>query len=76
MNAVEAYLKLPWSFCEAYGKRSTLVGCVSPARLRSFKREGALKRGASDMLILLPGLSLFPDDRCPEWQAFARYRVS
>jgi len=59
MNSVEAYLKLPWSFCEAYGKRSTLVGCVSPARLRSFKREGALKCGASEMLMLLPVLCHF-----------------
>ena len=59
MNSVEAFLKLPWSFCQAYGKRSTLQGCFSPARLRSFKREGALKCGASEMLMLLPVLCFF-----------------
>jgi hypothetical protein len=59
MNSVETYLKLPWSFCQAYGQHATLLGCVSPARLRSFKREGALKCGASEMLMLLPVLCFF-----------------
>jgi hypothetical protein len=59
MSSVEAYIRLPWSFCQAYGQHSTLLGCVSAARLRSFKRGGELKCGASEMLMLMPVLCLF-----------------
>jgi len=59
MSSVQDFLGLPWGFCKAYGSRRVLTGCLSAARLKSFRKEGSLRVGASEMLVLLPILAFF-----------------
>jgi len=53
------FVKSDWHVCRSVGNPKILEDCFAPPRMKSFKKDGTFKAGASEMLLVSPVICFF-----------------